>query len=275
VRHDGAQWQRLLRIWNDEAQQFRLGIRNRQSSTDDVWRIPAGDNAEVELVVDPWTIKPKKIEWFAPTPKYARCNLTDLSIAQVGFVANAASHPAWSEIPVEYHDSILPIRKLDNFSTNASIVAPCGCEHAPSSTGKFVKRPFWNCGDSSAAVFEPRSASNSVCRIFLAAANCHNGLIPDRKRTLVPIAQTSSYTRCAGRASALRGQTRKDCAIILILLRDQLHRAQRQFPLRICSAAQSFISGRMSLQSWKIERLSAFLMKTIWSGTNSRVRQKW
>jgi hypothetical protein len=115
VRHDGAQWQRLLRIWNDEAPQFRLGIRNRQSSTDDVWRIPAGDNAEVELVVDPWTIKPKKIEWFALTPKYARCNLTDLSIAQVGFVANAASHPAWSEIPVECHDSILPITKLDNF----------------------------------------------------------------------------------------------------------------------------------------------------------------
>lgn len=115
VRHDGARWQRLLRLWNDEAPQLRLGIRNRQSSTDDVWRIPAGDNVEVELVVDPWTIKPKKIEWFALTPKYSRCNLTDLSIAQVGFVANAASRPTWSEIPVECHDSILPITKLDNF----------------------------------------------------------------------------------------------------------------------------------------------------------------
>jgi Bacterial capsule synthesis protein PGA_cap len=115
VRHDGARWQRLLRIWNDEAPQLRLGIRNRQPCTDDVWRIPAGDNVEVELVVDPWTMKPEKIEWFALTPKYSRCNATDLSTDQVGFVANAAPRPVLSEIPIECHDSVLPITKLDNF----------------------------------------------------------------------------------------------------------------------------------------------------------------
>ena len=114
VQHDGARWQRLLRIWDDEAPQLSLGIRNRQPCTDDGWRIPAGDNVEVELDVDPWTMKPEKIEWFALTPKYSRCNLTDLSIDQVGFVANAASRPAWSEIPVECHDSVLPITKVDN-----------------------------------------------------------------------------------------------------------------------------------------------------------------
>ena len=52
----------------------------------------------IELVVEPWTAKPEKIEWFALTPKFWRCNLTDLSADQVGFVANAAPRPAWNEL---------------------------------------------------------------------------------------------------------------------------------------------------------------------------------
>jgi poly-gamma-glutamate capsule biosynthesis protein CapA/YwtB (metallophosphatase superfamily) len=103
-----------LRAWNDEAPRLHLQIKDRQPSTDNVWRILADQPAEIELVAEPWTTKPEKIEWFALTPKYLRCNLTDLSTDQVGFVANAASRPAWNELPIDHHDSALPISKLDN-----------------------------------------------------------------------------------------------------------------------------------------------------------------
>lgn len=114
VRNDSARWQQLLRAWDDEAPRLRLQIKDRQPSTDNVWRIPADQPAEIELTTEPWTTKPEKIEWFALTPKYLRCNLTDLSTDQVGFVANAASRPAWKEIPIDHHDSVLPTIKIDN-----------------------------------------------------------------------------------------------------------------------------------------------------------------
>jgi capsule synthesis protein PGA_cap len=114
VRHDAARWQQLLRTWNDEAPLLRLGVKNREPSTDDVWRVAADESADIELVVEPWTAKPEKIEWFALTPKFWRCNLTDLSADQVGFVANAAPRPAWNELAIDCHDSVLPIVKIDN-----------------------------------------------------------------------------------------------------------------------------------------------------------------
>jgi hypothetical protein len=114
VRHDPARWRQLLRTWNDEAPRLHLQVRDRQPPTDQVWRIPANERAEIELFAEPWTTKPEKVEWFALTPKYLRCNLTDLSVDQVGFVANAASRPAWNELPINHHDSVLPIAKIDN-----------------------------------------------------------------------------------------------------------------------------------------------------------------
>jgi len=113
VRHDAARWERLLREWN-EAPQLHLQVKNRQLSTDNVWRIPTHEGAEIELVVEPWTAKSEKIQWFALTTKYLRCNLTDLSSDQVGFVANAAPRPAWNELQIDHHDSVLPITKIDS-----------------------------------------------------------------------------------------------------------------------------------------------------------------
>jgi len=114
MRHGTARWGQLLSSWNDEAAQLHLEIKNRQPSTDNVWRVPASESAEIELIIEPWTTKPQKIEWFALTPKYSRCNLTNLSIDQVGFVANAAPRPAWNEVVIDHHDSVLPISKIDN-----------------------------------------------------------------------------------------------------------------------------------------------------------------
>ena len=113
VGHDRAPWQHLLRIWNDEAPRLHLEIKNHQASTDNVWRVPAGEQAGIELVVKPWTAKPENIEWFALTPKYSRCNVSNLGTDQVGFVANAAPCPAWNQLAIDHQGSLLPIAKID------------------------------------------------------------------------------------------------------------------------------------------------------------------
>src|SRR5207302_5873368 len=128
--HDAARWERLLREWN-EAPQLHLQVKNRQASTDNVWRMPAHEPTEIELVAEPWTAKAQKIEWFALTPKYLRCNVTDLSVDQVGFVANAASCPAWNELPIAQHDSVLSITKIDNLFDSEW---HCGSLRLPSRT---------------------------------------------------------------------------------------------------------------------------------------------
>jgi Putative enzyme of poly-gamma-glutamate biosynthesis (capsule formation) len=104
----------LLRTWNDEAPRLHLEVKDREPSTDEVWRVPADDSADMQLVVEPWTAKPEKVEWFALTPKFWRCNLTDLSADQVGFVADAAPRPAWNELAIDCHDSVLSMTKIEN-----------------------------------------------------------------------------------------------------------------------------------------------------------------
>src|SRR4051812_17170533 len=94
VRHDSGRWQQLLNTWSDEAPRLRLEVKNREPFTDNVWRVRADESNDVQLLVEPWTAKPEKIEWLALTPKFWRCNVTDLSADQVGFVANAAPRPA-------------------------------------------------------------------------------------------------------------------------------------------------------------------------------------
>jgi len=114
VGRDEARWQQLVRTWSDEAPRLHLAVKNREPSTDDVWRVPVDDSADIQLVVEPWTAKPEKVEWFALTPKFWRCNVTDLSADQVGFVANAAPRPAWNELAIDCHDSVLSITKIEN-----------------------------------------------------------------------------------------------------------------------------------------------------------------
>jgi hypothetical protein len=114
VQQDSARWHQLLRNWNDEAPQVHLEVKNSEPSTDDVWRVPADVSADIQLVVEPWTVKPEKVDWFALTPKFWRCNLTDLSADQVGFVTNAAPRPAWNELTIDCHDPVLPITKIEN-----------------------------------------------------------------------------------------------------------------------------------------------------------------
>ena len=113
VQQDRTRWQQLLRSWNEEAPRLHVEVKNCQASTDNVWRVPVNEPAEINLITEPWTAKPEKIEWFALTPKHSRCNVSDLSTDQVGFVANAAPRPAWNELAIDCHDSVLPIAKID------------------------------------------------------------------------------------------------------------------------------------------------------------------
>src|SRR5207247_407160 len=84
-----------------------------QASTDNVWRVPVNEPAEINLITEPWTAKPEKIEWFALTPKHSRCNVSGLSADQVGFVANAAPRLAWNQLATDGHDSVLATAKID------------------------------------------------------------------------------------------------------------------------------------------------------------------
>jgi len=115
VQHDRTRWENLLVSWENEAARLHLEVKGAQPSTDGVWRVPAGEQTEIELIAQPWMAKPEKIEWFALTPKYSNCNVTELRAGQVGFVKNAAARPEWNEIPIAYHDANLPIAKIDNY----------------------------------------------------------------------------------------------------------------------------------------------------------------
>lgn len=115
VCHDRVRWENLLREWEGEAPRLHLEVKGAQQSTDGVWRIPADERVEIELVAEPWMAKPTGTEWFALVPKYSRCNVTGLSDRQVGFVANTAPRPVWSEVRISHSDAALPICKIDNY----------------------------------------------------------------------------------------------------------------------------------------------------------------
>lgn len=115
VQHDPARWETLLQDWRNEAPQFHLEVKDAQQSTDGIWRISSRARADIEVVAEPWTAKPQQVEWFALTPKYPSCNVTNLRTDQVGFVAEAAPRPAWTEIPLPCSGAMLPIDKIDHF----------------------------------------------------------------------------------------------------------------------------------------------------------------
>jgi len=73
-----------------KAPELRLKIKNHQPSTDNVLARSCERAGDIKLITEPWTRETGEIEWFALTPKHWRCNVTDLSTNQVGFVANAA-----------------------------------------------------------------------------------------------------------------------------------------------------------------------------------------
>src|SRR6266403_4372621 len=55
VQQDRTRWQQLLRSWNEEAPRLHVEVKNCQASTDNVWRVPVNEPAEINLITEPWT----------------------------------------------------------------------------------------------------------------------------------------------------------------------------------------------------------------------------
>jgi hypothetical protein len=95
VRVETAAWETQLAAWDQDAPPVRLALKNREPSTDNVWRIPIGEEAEIELETDAII---QNIEWIALTPQYRRCNLTANRADEIGFASGAPPRPRWREV---------------------------------------------------------------------------------------------------------------------------------------------------------------------------------
>ena len=160
---------------------------------------------------------------------------------------NAAPRPAWNEVAIDCHDSVLPITKIGICSITVALrlgaFASTGViDGKVRETPVIELRRFIGSGFRAALTEqfglpylfgsgELSEASNTGPETNL-GADCANFVV---------------YA-FAGRASAFHGRTRSDCASILIISRDQPCRAHRELQRRICSAAQSCISAHTSLQ---------------------------
>ena len=87
-------WDRQLEAWETETPAVRLAVRDREPSTDGVWRVPVGEDAEIELETDAAI---SRVEWVALVPEYKRCNLTDDGSSQSQFAIGAPPRPRWRE----------------------------------------------------------------------------------------------------------------------------------------------------------------------------------
>jgi hypothetical protein len=108
VRSESAAWERQLENWDKETPRVRLAIRNREPSTDNIWRIPAAEEAEIELQTDGAI---ERIEWIALTPEYRRCNLTASRADEIGFASGAPPRPRWRETKLPGKDRTIAVAK--------------------------------------------------------------------------------------------------------------------------------------------------------------------
>ncbi len=98
VRTKTAAWEKQLADWEQAAPGVRLTVKNHQPSTDNVWRLPSGETAEIELETTPWDAATQRIEWIALTPEFGRCNLVAERADEIGVASGAPPRPRWREI---------------------------------------------------------------------------------------------------------------------------------------------------------------------------------
>jgi hypothetical protein len=115
VRTEAAAWEKQLADWEKETASVRLAVKDRERSTDNVWRMPASEPTEIELETEPWDAAIQRIEWIALTPEYGRCNLTANHADEIGFASGAPPRPRWRETVLPRTSRVLSIdaiRKL-------------------------------------------------------------------------------------------------------------------------------------------------------------------
>jgi hypothetical protein len=106
VQTNPEDWGRQLEMWEKETPPVRLAVRDHEPSTDRTWRLPAGEDAQIELETDAAITG---IEWVALVPEYGRCNLTDDGSDQTRFAVGAPPRPRWREIKLVGSRRALPL----------------------------------------------------------------------------------------------------------------------------------------------------------------------
>jgi hypothetical protein len=115
VLTDTPAWERLLGQWEGEAPSTHLSIKDREPSTDNIWRVPVSEPAEVELQTEPWDEAAQRAEWIALTPEHLRCNLTAERADEIGFASGAPPRPRWRETKIRHEGGTLPVAALNGF----------------------------------------------------------------------------------------------------------------------------------------------------------------
>ncbi|HMJ05500.1 MAG TPA: CapA family protein [Chthoniobacterales bacterium] len=110
-----ARWENLARNWEQEAPAFRIALRDRQPSTDQVWRVPAAEPAVIELRSEPWDTPGEAVEWIVQLPRYLRCNLSETDAERIGFAQGAPPRPRWREVVLPESGTALPLASLREF----------------------------------------------------------------------------------------------------------------------------------------------------------------
>ena len=121
VRTEAAGWQRLLGEWEKEAPEIRLAVKDREPSTDNIWRVPVSESAEIEFQSEPWDAAVQRIEWIALTPEHARCNLTANRADEIGFASGAPPRPRWRETVLPGNDRALSLDAIRKFFDRKSM----------------------------------------------------------------------------------------------------------------------------------------------------------
>jgi hypothetical protein len=98
VRTDPTAWEKQLAQWDEQAPTVRLTVKEREPSTDQIWRVPRDEAAEIELETSPGDAAIARVEWFALIPEFSRCNLTADRADEIGFASGAPPRPRWREV---------------------------------------------------------------------------------------------------------------------------------------------------------------------------------
>jgi len=106
VRSKTEGWEQQLEEWKNETPAVGLTVRDHQPSTDLVWRVPVGEDAQIELTTEAAV---RQIQWIALTPEYPRCNLTTDRGNGTGFAIGAPPRPRWKEIKLPGKDRNLAL----------------------------------------------------------------------------------------------------------------------------------------------------------------------
>jgi Bacterial capsule synthesis protein PGA_cap len=106
VRTGRPAWEMQLATWDNEAPSIRLAVNNHEPSTDNIWRLPVSENAEVELETEGAI---QRIEWIGLVPEYRRCHLTASRADGIGFAIGAPPRPRWKEIHLRANERTLAL----------------------------------------------------------------------------------------------------------------------------------------------------------------------